>query len=151
MQSQVFQGALLPVYGQINKAFEMAYSGGEFSIGLFKQGIGGIGSLLETSFSDLKPVFNEIASLGTMLRDAFVGSFQHGTEYVPKTGLALVHEGETITPADRGGGNTYILNVGVVTTDYVDRWFAGRMDQMQRGRYGGTYIQQRLTGAGVEI
>jgi len=35
---------------------------------------------------------------------AFLPGYQAGTSYVPKTGLALIHEGEKITPA---GQNTY--------------------------------------------
>ena len=106
---------------------------------------------METSFATLEPVFTELASLGTMLQDMFVGSFQHGTESVPETGLALVHKGETIIPAGSGGNVTFVLNASVVTTDDVDRWLAERMRQIQRGRYSGRYIQQGLTTAGVEI
>lgn len=39
---------------------------------------------------------------------AFVGSFKQGTNYVQKTGLALLHEGESVTPKEQnpnaGGG-----------------------------------------------
>ena len=40
------------------------------------------------------------------------GSFQHGTDYVPRTGLALVHQGEKIIPANQNfamGGNTFYI------------------------------------------
>lgn len=33
----------------------------------------------------------------------FVGSFARGTDYVPKTGMAMVHKGEKITPRGQGG------------------------------------------------
>ena len=44
------------------------------------------------------------------------GSFQFGTPYVPKTGLAIVHEGERIIPknstVDVGGINIYVSGAG---------------------------------------
>jgi len=49
-----------------------------------------------------------IGSLGSL-----VGSFQHGTDYVSQTGLALVHQGEAVIPAEgnkgKQGGDTYIF------------------------------------------
>jgi hypothetical protein len=36
-------------------------------------------------------------------RSLFVGSYASGTDYVPRTGLALVHQGERITPAGQSG------------------------------------------------
>jgi len=36
---------------------------------------------------------------GEAIAEALVGSFAAGTDYVPRTGLALVHQGERITPA----------------------------------------------------
>ena len=50
------------------------------------------------------------------MRDAIpqlVGSFATGTDYVPRTGLALVHQGEKIIPAAQntpGGGMTNVFN-----------------------------------------
>lgn len=50
-------------------------------------------------------------SLLSAFGDDFVGSFDTGTPYVPRTGLALVHEGERIVPAAQnaagGGGMPY--------------------------------------------
>jgi hypothetical protein len=41
--------------------------------------------------------------------------YQHGTDYVPETGPAIVHKGETILPAGASsrmsGGDTIIENV----------------------------------------
>jgi len=46
----------------------------------------------------------------------YVGSYQFGTTYVPKTGLALVHEGEKIisknSRVDVGGVNIYVSGAG---------------------------------------
>lgn len=42
----------------------------------------------------------------------FVGSFAVGTDYVPRTGFALVHQGEKITPAgENGGGVTVVQHI----------------------------------------
>jgi len=97
IQSSAVQGALMPVYGQIQAAMEAASVGGGFDAGLFRQGISGLDTQLLASFSNLKPAFDEIASLGQMIREMFVGAFQSGG-VVPQTGLAMVHEGETISP-----------------------------------------------------
>jgi len=48
---------------------------------------------------------------------AQVPSFEVGTSYVPRTGLAMIHQGEAIIPAGQnrvGGGDTYILNASFV-------------------------------------
>lgn len=44
-------------------------------------------------------------------KEGLVGSFDTGTDYVPSTGLAMVHEGEAIIPASQnnGGGNMTIV------------------------------------------
>jgi hypothetical protein len=42
----------------------------------------------------------------------FAGSFQFGTTYVPKTGLAMVHEGEKITPKNvRYGDSNAVFHI----------------------------------------
>jgi lambda family phage tail tape measure protein len=45
---------------------------------------------------------------------AGVPQFASGTPYVARTGLAMIHQGERIIPAEqnRGGGQTIIVNVG---------------------------------------
>jgi len=44
-----------------------------------------------------------------------IPAFQYGTAYVPRTGLAMVHQGEAIIPAAQnrggGGGDTYNINI----------------------------------------
>lgn len=51
---------------------------------------------------------------------AAVGSFEVGTDYVPKTGLALVHQGEAIIPAAQnaagggGGGANVSFNISAI-------------------------------------
>ena len=39
----------------------------------------------------------------------FTGEFQNGTDFVPETGLALLHKGEKVVPAGRSIGRTTIL------------------------------------------
>jgi len=48
-------------------------------------------------------------------------SFEKGTDYVPKTGFALVHEGEQIIPANQKqrGGNTIIMNNYITALDPI--------------------------------
>ena len=54
--------------------------------------------------------------------------YASGTDYVPRTGLAMVHQGETITPAGgaRGGGNiTVNVYGGMWQSDQLARQVAG--------------------------
>jgi hypothetical protein len=53
---------------------------------------------------------------GSMAGAAVTGvpGYASGTDYVPRTGLALVHQGERITPAGQnGGGVTIVQNLNV--------------------------------------
>jgi hypothetical protein len=49
---------------------------------------------------------------GSMAGAAVTGvpAYASGTDYVPRTGLALVHQGERITPAGQSGGGTYMID-----------------------------------------
>lgn len=42
---------------------------------------------------------------------AFVGSFDSGTDYVPRTGLAMLHQGEAVIPAAENAGGRGVQNV----------------------------------------
>jgi tape measure domain-containing protein len=55
----------------------------------------------------------------------FYPSYQHGTPYVPETGLYRLHRGEAVVPAGRGGGGPVTVNVTVPIT------FAGRVTTTQ--------------------
>jgi hypothetical protein len=49
---------------------------------------------------------------------AYTPQYASGTDYVPRTGLAMVHQGEAIIPAgENWGGNTYYVSVEKVVTD----------------------------------
>ena len=52
---------------------------------------------------------------------SFVGSYASGTNYVPKTGLALVHQGEAIVPAaqNKGGATNVTIAPGAVVIQAV--------------------------------
>lgn len=148
IESQVFQGAMLPVYGQINKAFEAASAGGGFDLGLFRQGISGVGGALGTSFADLKPAFDEISQLGKDLREMFVGTFQSGG-IASKTGLAMVHEGEEISP--QGGGLALTINADVITTDNVRGWIREALEDQDNYREGRPLQRFDLQTAGINV
>ena len=47
------------------------------------------------------------------LLQAFSGSFQFGTTYVPKTGLAYVHEGERIIPRNVSNSSSVVNNFSI--------------------------------------
>ena len=71
---------------------------------LFTGYLGSFGSL----FGGATPGPAQLAGPG------FAGSFASGTDYVPRTGMAFVHEGERITPRGEAGGirisNTYNID-----------------------------------------
>lgn len=52
---------------------------------------------------DVKKVTADPARSGVVtpeqMREPHISSFKHGTNYVPKTGLALIHKGEKVIPA----------------------------------------------------
>lgn len=67
--------------------------------------------------------------------------YQHGTDYVPKTGLAVVHQGEKIIPASQnngggGGGGvyigTYIANVEATDVDSFEKKYGGTIQDINR-------------------
>lgn len=74
------------------------------------------------------------------------GSYAVGSDYIPRTGLALVHQGERITPANMraaqeggGGGNHYHLHVNGTVVGTMQQ-FASEFERYatQRGvRLGG--------------
>jgi hypothetical protein len=65
-----------------------------------------------------------------------LASFAVGTDYVPRTGLALLHEGEAITPASQnrggGGGHTFNFNVSAVDAPGVQAFFDQHGEKMAR-------------------
>ena len=60
-------------------------------------------------------------------------SFAAGTDYVPRTGFALLHEGEAVTPAsqNRAGGGVH-LHVHAVDARGLDAWFDQNQDRLTR-------------------
>lgn len=67
----------------------------------------------------------------------FVGSFDQTTDYVPKTGLALVHEGEKISRGGggrerMGGGDSYYFGGGMLIGTVDD--LARKVAEYQSGR-----------------
>lgn len=92
-----------------------ASGAGGFFADLFK---GGTGSGL---IGIAKGLFNTkaVGNPGTGEGD-FLGAFATGTDFVPRTGLALIHRGERIIPAEKntmGGASGATVNMTVVTPD----------------------------------
>lgn len=85
--------------------------------------------LLESAvFSLIMMLFNPGKSFGSFFSAAL--GFQHGTDFVPRTGLAMVHRGEAIVPASQniynynttrnqaapaGAVNSYTFNIHGIT------------------------------------
>lgn len=68
-----------------------------------------------------------------------VGSFATGTDYVPRTGLALVHQGERITPASENSSS------GMTVVNHFN--IAGQVDsrtQMQIAQQAGAAVNRAM-------
>jgi hypothetical protein len=74
------------------------YAGVAFWLGI--AGVGIVGSVAGAA----------ISSSGSGTLDT-LPHYASGTDYVPQTGLAVVHQGERIIPAGGGGGRSMIVNV----------------------------------------
>lgn len=89
-----------------------------FGEGFGKGGSGQIGGLVGQGLDWLSRQFGA-GNTGTavvteaMKADVWSGSYAMGTDYVPRTGLALVHQGEAIIPANQNakGRGPIIFNV----------------------------------------
>lgn len=78
----------------------------------------GSGPLMSFQNSSGSAIQSGLSGIGNFFGDLFKGiaSFDVGTDYVPKTGLALIHEGEKIIPAKdnktgMSGGGSQVVNI----------------------------------------
>jgi hypothetical protein len=63
---------------------------------------------------------NNLSNLGRITKDYFLPKFHDGTDYVPRTGLALVEEGEKIIPKDSNVPFHITLKLdGRIISDYI--------------------------------
>ena len=80
----------------------------------------------------------------------FVGAFEKGTDYVPQTGMALVHQGERIVPA--GGGDTQVVLVlkdrAGAMVELVDSRIESKRDSISRGIGHDTRVVTVAPGTG---
>lgn len=85
--------------------------------------------------------------------DPRIPRFQHGTDYVPRTGLAMLHQGEAVIPAGQntgstqGGGNEIHLHFdfsGVVDREGMKRMVrehvAPELASVMKGNTGGSRV-----------
>lgn len=95
------------------KAVDDAMSSAEIHKDALKAGAGAYSALVGIPI--IGPIIAPIAGAVAFAAVAAYDSFEVGTPYVPKTGLAMIHEGERITTADenrkgnnRGGGDVHL-------------------------------------------
>jgi phage-related minor tail protein len=116
--------------GGIGGLFATIFGGGGFAAeGGSAGGFGGVGT-------------NEAGGFLSLISN-FLGSFDTGTEYVPRDGLAMVHKGERIVPAAQnraGFGGTVIVN-------YHDAGGGDTRSGFQRGLEIGRGINRTLSRA----
>jgi phage tail tape-measure protein len=69
-----------------------------------------------------KPPTTQLGHGGTRPGDvpAMIPMYENGTPYVPTTGLALIHKGERITPANQNNGVQTINHTGTITVRGVN-------------------------------
>jgi hypothetical protein len=66
-----------------------------------------------------------------------------GTDYVPRTGMAMIHQGEAIIPASEniapysGGGHTFNINLSAVDVQSFNAWL--------RNGGGGTMLAKMIS------
>jgi hypothetical protein len=104
MQKVVADMVLKMISSYATLAIEMAATG---NITALKQIAQQAGVVYANVFATLSAVMGPLAAVpagaaGALVLAtgaAFVGKYETGTDYVPQTGLALVHQGEAITPA----------------------------------------------------
>ena len=113
--------------GQINSAKQVFVEFGNFVLRLLSDIIAQIitTKVMAGIASLLAPTAN-VAGMGTVL----IKPFQEGTESVPYTGMARVHEGERITPkydAKKSGEMTLTI-VNQITTGFINAAIASEPD-----------------------
>lgn len=87
------------------------------------------GGWFDTAGKDIGSWFSQAGKdVRTWFDQGLVGSYDVGTDYISRSGLAMVHEGEAVVPAhgatqaailgraSSGGGATYVLN-GVIASN----------------------------------
>lgn len=89
-----------------------------------------------------------VVPLSSMAGSAALASFDVGTDYVPKTGIAMIHQGERIIPAADNASGNYGGTRMNVTNNYH---FTGAVDnrtQMQIGAVAASSISRAMNRNG---
>lgn len=121
-------------------------------------GLGGIVKSIGHAFSD---IFHEGGVVGMtpvpqrmVPAAAFFGAPRLHRGLGANEFPAILERGETVIPKGRSGAMYVHMPVninGVVTTNNVDEWLAGRMNRLQKYRHGKTYMQSSLVNAGLSV
>jgi TP901 family phage tail tape measure protein len=81
-------------------------------------------------------------------RAAGIPGYASGTPYVPRTGLAMLHQGERVVPAsqNRGGGGNLTVNIYAWDTDGVERSIPKLVNALENNGSGEKDRLKRVLG-----
>jgi len=116
----------------------------------YTTGLGSISNIIEAATDWVK--YTSGIDIEGLANDLGV-SFQNGTDYVPKDGMAYLHQGEAVIPAgeNRGGGNVVVLVQGNVFADDLASVISKAFDDGQSRRSGVQYQTVKNDQVGISI
>lgn len=99
--------------------------------GMFGPLFAGFTSFFAPSMGPAAPAAGTAAAAGTVAAAISTVKLDTGTDYVPRTGLAMIHQGEAIIPASEniapysGGGQSVNISVSAWDAGSVQAWLRG--------------------------
>lgn len=158
IESSTYERIMAPTMLAIENAFARASTGGDLNAAKFGRLLTPILGDFTSDLEKLAPLFNAYSKVlgqtSLYLTGGAIPQYERGIDYVPRTGPAIVHEGERITPAAenrRGERIVYFVNQGVITTDDVDGWLSERQESLRLRRVGRTPALIDLETVGLNI